>query len=141
MERILLNLVPTGNNPTCHASQFDKGRKIGIDLFDGSKEYEFKDGDTVVLKVLKPDGIGVSSNVPVTKGCHAVEITVTQDMSDIEGTNLCELRIANGNMDIGSSNFYMEIEKSVDSSLPPQKKGGLNATTIGITSTTYTTGG
>ena len=141
MERILLDLVPMANKPICHASQFDNGREIGIDLVEGANIFKFKEGDTAVLKILKPDGTGLSSDIPVIEGNDYVVITVTQDMSDLEGTNLCELRIVNGNTDIGSSNFYMKMEKSVDSNMPPQKRGGLNTTSLEITSTTYTTGG
>ena len=55
MEIIKLNLIPNGVNPTCHAKQYDEGRVIRFELFDGLTPYTLQSGDTVTLNLRKPD--------------------------------------------------------------------------------------
>ena len=140
MERITINLIPKGYKTTCHATQFDNGREIQLDLLEGSAPYVLKEGDTVSLKVLKPDGVCVSATLPVIVEKTFVILTVTSDMSELSGRNLCELRVVNGNVDVGSADFYMEVKKSVEATPPePGRQGGLYATEMQVTSTTYET--
>ena len=140
MERITLNLIPKGYKTTCHVSQFDNGRLIQLDLLEGSAPYVLKEGDAVSLKVLKPDGVCMASSLPAVAEQTFVILTVTSDMSDLDGRSLCELRVTNGSTDVGSADFYMEVKKSVEAVPPvPGRQGGLSATERVITSTTYET--
>lgn len=113
MEIIKLNLIPSGVNPTCHCSQYDKGRVIRIELFDGLEPYELSSGDVVTLNVRKPDNTIITTNES-DRGNNYIEITTTEQMCACVGYNLCDLTITNqGSKVIGTLNFIMAIERDV----------------------------
>lgn len=110
MERITLNIVPKGITPVCHASQYDKGREIGLDLMDGLQGFVLSGTETLELRVRKPDNNVVTAAVENTSSAFVVFET-TEQMTACEGVNLCELRITDGNdVLIGSLNFNMKVE-------------------------------
>ena len=113
MEIIKLNLIPTGVNPTCHCSQYDEGRVIRIELFDGLTPYTLQSGDTVTLNVRKPDNTIVTTSVTATQGNKYVDIVTTEQICAVVGYNLCDLTITNGSVVIGTLNFIMQIERDV----------------------------
>ena len=113
MEIIKLNLIPSGVNPTCHCSQYDKGRVIRIELFDGLTPYTLKNGDTVTLNVRKPDNTIVTASLTATQGNTYVDIVTTEQMCAVVGYNLCDLTITNGSVVIGTLNFIMQVERDV----------------------------
>lgn len=110
MERITLNIVPNGITPVCHASQFDIGRVIRLDLMDGMQGYELTDED-IELCVRKPDDNIVTAGVEVVSGNTFVYIVTTEQMTACKGDNKCELRITKGETDIGTLNFIMRCEE------------------------------
>jgi hypothetical protein len=113
MEIIKLNLIPNGVNPTCHCSQYDEGRAIRIELFDGLTPYTLQSGDTVTLNVRKPDNTIVTTTVETTQGNNYVDIVTTEQICACVGYNLCDLTITNGSKVIGTLNFIMAIERDV----------------------------
>ena len=113
MERIKVNLIPNGIPQTCHASQYDVGRQIGLDLFDGFTPYVIQSGDTFTLNVRKPDNHVVVQTVTGTEGNTYLVIETTEQMTAVMGKNLCEIRVTNGGDNIGSLNFIMQVEKDV----------------------------
>ena len=113
MEIIKLNLIPTGITPSCHCSQYDNGRTIRVDLFNGFTPYVLQDGDTVTLNVRKPDNTIVVTSLTATQGNTYVNIETTEQMCACVGYNLCDLTIENGSKKIGTLNFIMQIERDV----------------------------
>ncbi len=113
MEIIKLNLIPTGITPTCHCSQYDNGRTIRVDLFNGFTPYVLQSGDTVTLNVRKPDNTIVVTSLTATQGNTYVNIETTEQMCACVGFNLCDLTIENGSKKIGTLNFIMQIERDV----------------------------
>lgn len=113
MEIIKLNLIPSGVNPTCHCSQYDNGRVIRIDLFDGLTPYVLQSGDTVTLNVRKPDNHIVTTTLTATQGNTYVNLVTTEQICACVGYNLCDLTITNGTTVIGTLNFIMQIERDV----------------------------
>ena len=113
MEIIKLNLIPSGVNPTCHCSQYDNGRVIRIELFDGLTPYTLQSGDVVTLKVRKPDNHIVTTTVETTQGNNYVDIVTTEQICACVGYNTCDLTITNGSVEIGTLNFIMAIERDV----------------------------
>jgi hypothetical protein len=118
MEEITLNLIPTGVHPVCHVSQNDNERKIKINLVYGSIAYSIREDDVIKLNVRKPNDTVVSASVSSTVGNTYVIANITDDMCNIGGTNLCEIRIKNDDSRISSSNFSMEVE------VDPSANGG-----------------
>lgn len=113
MEIIKLNLIPSGVNPTCHCSQYDNGRVIRIDLFDGLTPYVLQSGDTVTLNVRKPDNTIIEASLTATQGNTYVNLVTTEQMCACVGYNLCDLTITNGSTVIGTLNFIMQVERDV----------------------------
>ena len=113
MEIIKLNLIPSGVNPTCHCSQYDNGRVIRIDLFDGLTPYVLQSGDTVTLNVRKPDNTIIETSLTATQGNTYVNLVTTEQMCACVGYNLCDLTITNGSTVIGTLNFIMQVERDV----------------------------
>jgi hypothetical protein len=121
MEEIFLNLIPTGNHQICHVSQYDVGRQIKVNLFEGSLAYELQEGDSLVLDIRKSDGVIISAELAVEIGSTFAYIVTVEQMCDITGRNECELRLKNGTKNIGTLNFYIEVEEAVGEvePLPP----------------------
>ena len=113
MEAIKVNLIPNGIPQTCHASQYDEGRQIRLDLFDGFAPYAIQSGDTFTLNVRKPDNHVVTETVTGTEGNTYLVIETTEQMTAVPGKNLCEIRVENDGDNIGSLNFIMQVEKDV----------------------------
>ena len=113
MEIIKLNLIPNGVNPTCHAKQYDEGRIIRFELFDGLTPYTLQSGDTVTLNLRKPDNTIIETSVTATQGNKYVDLVTTEQMCACVGYNLGTFKIANGSVDIGTLNFIMAIERDV----------------------------
>ena len=74
MEIIKLNLIPSGVNPICHAKQYDEGRVIRFELFDGLTPYTLQSGDTVTLNLRKPDNTIIEASVTATQGNKYVDL-------------------------------------------------------------------
>ena len=113
MEAIKVNLIPNGIPEACHASQYDEGRQIRLDLFDGLTPYTIQAGDTFKLNVRKPDNHVITETVSGTAGNTYLVIDTTEQMTAVTGENLCEIRVENDGDNIGSLNFIMQVEKDV----------------------------
>ena len=113
IESINLNLIPSGVSPVCHVSQYDAGRQIKINLFEGINPYTIQSGDAFTLNVRKPDNTIVTTSVSGTQGNTYITISTTEQIAAVVGENLCELKITNGSTVIGTLNFIMQVERDV----------------------------
>lgn len=109
MERIRLDIIPKGLMPVCHASQYDAGRVIRLDLMDGLQGYSLTN-EEIELRVRKPDNNIVTTDVDFTTGSSFVDIVTTEQMCACEGDNLCELKLSKDGNVIHSLNFIMRVE-------------------------------
>lgn len=109
MERIRLDIIPKGLTPVCHASQYDAGRVIRLDLMDGLQGYSLTN-EEIELRVRKPDNNIVTTDVDFTTGSSFVDIVTTEQMCACEGDNLCELKLSKDGNVIHSLNFIMRVE-------------------------------
>lgn len=106
MEQINLNLIPGEALPIAHASQYDVGRTIRLNLFEGSSVYTLSSEATVSLDVKKSDGTIVTAALSHTQTTY-VDFTTTEQMTAAAGKALCELKIDT----IGTLNFILDIER------------------------------
>lgn len=116
MEIINLNLIPGKAWPVCHASQFDTGREVRVNLFEGAAVYTLSGDEVVDVIIKKPDGNQVTETLTNTADSYVVIVT-TEQMTACEGANLGEVRITKGAQVIGSLNFILECEKSPDTGI------------------------
>ena len=120
-EVIKLNLIPTGEMPVFHCSQFDNGRLITIELYRGEDAYEVPVGYTVELHCRKVDN-NIVTLASTLVNTNVVTFTSTTQLTACNGKNLCEVAIkAADDYLIGTLNFWLEVE------IDPLK-GGINST-------------
>lgn len=112
MQTTNLQIAPGGVKPVIHVSQYDVGRQFSLRLFDGSLPYTPPTGALVFLNGEKPDGKGFSYTDNVSVDENVVTITTTIQMTLLEGTVRCELRIYQNGLNIGTVNFDMVVEHS-----------------------------
>jgi hypothetical protein len=110
VEIIKLNIIPSGVNPTCHVSQYDEGRAIRIELYEGLTPFTLQASDEVSLAIRKPDNKIVTLLVTNTEDSY-VDIFTTKQACAVVGSNLCELTIKRSSVVIGTLNFYMQVER------------------------------
>ena len=109
MEQITLDLIPSGSNPICHASQYDDGRTIRVNLTENGSPYTLST-ETVELHVRKGDGNMVSESVAVVSGKTFLEFATTEQMTAISGYNIGELQLSKNGAVIGTLNFILLVE-------------------------------
>ena len=111
MQTINLNLVPGKVKPVVHSSQYDKGRTFRCYLFDGSTNYTLDGTETITIEGQKSDSHIFLYSVANTQSNY-VDVATTEQMTAISGLVDCELRIKKGDTDIGTANFWLEVEKA-----------------------------
>lgn len=111
MEQINLNLIPGRTMPVAHASQYDVGRTIRFNLFEGDTIYTLDGTETVNVNVRKTDGNVVTEELTVTASATYVDVVTTEQMTACSGSNLAEIQIIKGDDTIGTLNFIFEVEE------------------------------
>lgn len=106
MEQININLIPGEALPVAHASQYDVGRTIRLNLFEGSSVYTLSSEAIVSLNVKKSDGTIVTAALSHTHTTY-VDFATTEQMTAAAGKALCEVKINT----IGTLNFILDIER------------------------------
>ena len=110
MERIKLNLIPSGVAPVVHVSQYDDGREFAIDLYEGENVYVLDGTETLTVNVRKPDGHLVVETVTNTSDSYVV-IATTEQMTAVHGTNYAKLQIVKGGVTIATLEFLMNVSR------------------------------
>lgn len=110
MEQINLNLIPGRSLPVCHVSQYDVGRTIRFNLFEGDQVFALATGDTAEVHVRKPDSTVVTAALTVVNSQTYLDVTTTQQMDAVAGSNLCEIQLKRSGKTLGTLNFIMEVE-------------------------------
>lgn len=111
MEQINLNLIPGRTMPVAHASQYDVGRTIRFNLFEGDTIYTLDGTETVNVNVRKTDGNVVTEELTVTASTSYVDVVTTEQMTACFGSNLAEIQIIKGDDTLGTLNFILEVEE------------------------------
>lgn len=115
MQTIQLDINPSfySKNPI-HLSQYDiiqGGARI--ELRDAGNPYTIPEGATVSIEGSKPDGTAFAYD----DKCEIINentviLSITQQMTAVSGRVVCELRIKQGDDNIGTCNFWLIIEKA-----------------------------
>jgi len=111
VEKITLNLIPTGETPTIHAAQFDKERAFQIELKEGEDDFS-PTGYDIELQVRKVDN-NIVTAIPSQVSSNIVTFLTTEQMTACSGTNLAELQISKNNMSIATLHFYLVVQRDV----------------------------
>ena len=111
MQTINLNLVPGKVKQVVHSSQYDVGRTFRCNLLNGNTVYTLDGTETIVIEGQKSDNHIFLYNVTNTSSNY-VDVTTTEQMTALAGLVDCELRIKKSGVDIGTANFWLEVEKA-----------------------------
>ena len=113
IERITLDLIPNGPMQSLHASQYDKSRTYRIDITENGSAYTLDGTETLTINERKGDNCICTLDVVNTFATKSyIDFQATEQMCAVWGSNLCELRIIKGDVDLGTLNFILEVEKS-----------------------------
>ena len=110
MQIINLQITPSGVMPVVNASQYDYGRLIQFNLYDGASAYIPPEGTEIRVEGRKSDGNAFSYFA--TYVGNAVTVVLTQQMTALAEEVPCELRLSLNNEDIGTLNFTLAVEPS-----------------------------
>lgn len=104
----------TVKRPVVHLSQYDTGRVLTIQLWNGDSTFSVLSNDvTVRVEGTKPDGHGFSYDDAVTiVSSNKFTITPKEQMVNVAGKTVCEVIIISNDEQIGSSNFILDVESS-----------------------------
>lgn len=105
-----LNMIAGGVPSVVNVSQFDTGNTIEFTLYNNASLYEPPAGTSVRVEGRKLDGNGFSYNA--TLSGSKVTVTLTEQMTVISGSVMCELRLSKDSVDIGTANFILAVEES-----------------------------
>lgn len=107
-----LQIIPKGVKPVIRASQFDVGREFELKLYDGASAYTPPAGTTLRLDGVKPDGTVFSYTENLSLSGSTITVTTTTQMTLVKGVVSCEIRMTNGNTDVGTIDFDLIVEES-----------------------------
>lgn len=125
LERIVLNIIPEGEMPVFHCSQYENGRPIIIDLVSSDDDaYLVPEGAKVELHCRKVDD-NIVTLEPDEVDNNTVTFVSTEQLTACPGDNLCEV-VLYANTDpvqtIATLNFILHVE-------PDPLEGGLTSDT------------
>lgn len=109
-ERIRLNVIPDGDMPVFHVSQFDVGRPIIIDLYNGDDAYTPAAGVTFELHCRKVDDNIVTLDTYEVDN-NTLTFASTEQLCACSGDNLCEIAILLDDLVMGTLNFILHVER------------------------------
>lgn len=120
-----IDLTPgVGIKQRISVSQYDVGRTITVNLFDGYEPYAPPTGATAVIHGTKPSGLGFTV-AGIINGAVA-SFTTTAEMTAESGYMDAEIQITAGGAIIGMANFIFYVEKS------PHPAGTVDGTTADV---------
>ena len=113
MQKIKVNLIPSGLPVACYSSQYDEGRVIRCELYNGLQPYTLQENDVVTLNLRKPDNHVVTATLSATAGNKYVDLVTSEQMTAVFGVNKCLLKITNTGLEVGTAEFVMFVQKDV----------------------------
>lgn len=109
-QKIKLNLVPGGIPPVVHVSQYDEGRPLQFDLYDGMSAASIPNGAVIFIRGTKADQHGFEYMANYSG--NVASFSTEKQMTAAAGPAECEIRITKDDTTIGSANFILEVEPS-----------------------------
>lgn len=109
-EHIELNVIPSGDMPVFHCSQYENSRPINITLMAGEDFYTPPEGTTIELHEHKVDDNIVILEAEEIDGYRVVFIA-NEQVTACPGDNICELWLKDSDDNtIGTLNFIIHVE-------------------------------
>lgn len=113
LERIILNIIPAGEMPVFHCSQYETGRPVIIDLVSSDDDaFLVGEGVSVELHCRKCDDTIVTME-PNEVDNNTVTFVTSEQLTACPGDNLCELVLyadTDPVQTLGTLNFILHVE-------------------------------
>ena len=103
-----LELIPKGVPPIVHVSQYDKGQTWTITVTENGIPFSIPAGTSVTVQGTKPDATGFQYAGAADDS--TVTFIVQQQMTVLAGEYDCELVLVNGNDQVATINFILDVE-------------------------------
>lgn len=103
-----LELIPQGVPPIIHVSQYDKGQTWLIDVTENGIPFTIPADTSATVQGTKPDNTGFQYSG--TADGTQVEFTLQEQMTVLAGEYDCELVLVNGNDQVATINFTLQVE-------------------------------
>lgn len=113
-QTINLNIIPKGIPDVVNVSQFDIGRTLQFNLYEGAQIYTIPAGATAVIGGKKGDANIFTYDATISEDRHTVTAITTEQMTAIAGENLCQLRLNSVDAEIATINFRMFVQERPD---------------------------
>lgn len=110
MEKVKIDIVPSGVMPNAHASQYDIGRKIRFILTNFGESYELTGAEDIFIVLRKPDNSEMTISLENTSSDYVDWVSSDGEL-DLAGLYLAEIRIEEGSALLGSANFLLKVEE------------------------------
>lgn len=111
-QMIKLNLIPGampgGLKPAINVSQYDVGRPLKFQLYDGKTKAEIEEDTVITVQGTKPDKTGFA--YACTWSGNEVTVATQKQMTVCAGKVDCELHLVKDTQEIGTANFILEVE-------------------------------
>lgn len=105
-----LDLIPQGVPPIIHVSQYDKGQTWEIHLHENGIVFPVPANTSAAIQGTKPDNTGFQFPAVITAGDNVVMFTLEQQMTVFSGDIDCELVLVNGDDQVATINFTLQVE-------------------------------
>ena len=113
LERIILNIIPAGDMPVFHCSQYENGRPVIIDLVSSDDDaFLVGEGVSVELHCRKCDDTIVTME-PDEVDNNTVTFVTSEQLTACPGDNLCELVLYSDTdpvQTLATLNFILHVE-------------------------------
>ena len=105
-----LDLIPQGVPPIVHVSQYDKGQTWNMHIYENGVVFPVPSGTSAAVQGTKPDNTGFQYPAVISVGDNVVTFTVEQQMTVLGGQFECELVLVNGENQVATINFILDVE-------------------------------
>lgn len=105
-----LDLIPNGQILVVPVSQYDVGRTITFELYNGSTLFSVPTGTTATIDGTKPDRKGFSLSATIST--NSASFDTTRNMCAVPGNTICEFRLMHSGDNIGTANFILKVERA-----------------------------
>lgn len=113
-EVIKLNLIPDGDIKAFHVSQYEMGRDLTLEIYNGEDAFNLADF-TISLEERKVDG-KIVTLTPDTISSNIVTFKTTKQATACAGVNIATLKLVSGDtLEIHTLYFNIIVQRSVTS--------------------------
>jgi len=110
VETIKLDIIPQGVNPKFYVSQGDDLRALGVYLTENNEPYNLTGSEAVYIEALTVNNTYFRAQLENTGG-DFLSFEILTNLTSKAGLNYCKIIIETDEQKIGTSAFFVIVEK------------------------------